>query len=563
VRIDLHPALPIAAAAALVPVLGARAGRILSVASPLGAALLVRGLPDGALWETTVLGLRLVPVRVDALARVFALAFSLFAALAGLYAAAERGRAVRAGGLGLSAAGVGLVLAGDLLTLALFWELLAVFSAMIVAVSDRPGARGAAARYLLLHAAGGTCLMAGIALRIQEGGLAPDRIPLDGPAGFLLLTAFAMNAAVPPLHAWLPDAYPSAGPAGCVYLSAFTTKGAVAVLARAFPGEEILIWAGTAMALYGVVFAVLENDIRRLLAYHIVSQVGYMVCGVGMGTALALDGAAAHAFCHIFYKGLLLMAAGAVLASTGRSKLTELGDLAGPLRHVLVLMLVGAASISGVPLFSGFVSKAMVVSAAHEAARPAVEILLTVASMGTFLHTGLKLPCFTFFGTARAPVPVQPVPRSMTASMVLAAAACVWIGVQPGLLYSLLPHQATTPGGGTYPPFTVHHVLQTLQLLGATALAFWLLRNKLGGEPLRTADVDRLYRRALPVGLAATAALLAAAARVREGLAALPRPLRLPGTSGPEPGLAGQVLWTALSAAAFLFGAWLIGSRGP
>lgn len=561
-RIDLHPALPIAAAAVLVGLLGVRAGRILAVAAPLGAALVVLGLPDGTRWETTVLGLELVPVRMDALARVFALAFSLFAALAGLYAFAERGRTVRAGGLGLSAAGVGLVLAGDLLTLAFFWELTAVFSAMIVAVSDRPGARGAAARYLLLHVVGGTCLVAGIALRIPEAGLAPERIPLDGPSGFLLLAAFAMNAAVPPLHAWLPDAYPAASPAGCVYLSAFTTKGAVAVLARAFPGEEVLVWAGAAMALYGVVFAVLENDIRRLLAYHIVSQVGYMVCGIGLGTALALDGAAAHAFCHIFYKGLLLMAAGAVLAATGRSKLTDLGNLAGPLRQVLVLMLIGGASISGVPLFSGFVSKAMVVSATHEAGRPMVEILLTVASMGTFLHTGLKLPGFTFFGTRRAPVPVEPVPACMTSAMVLAAAVCVWIGVQPGLLYSLLPNRAAYPGGGTYPPFTAAHVLQTLQLLAATGLAFWLLRSKLGGEPLQTADVDRLYRRALPVAFGAVWTLLETGAELRQKIAGLPRRWREVGAVLREPGLAGQVLLTALSAAALLWGAWFIGSRG-
>jgi multicomponent Na+:H+ antiporter subunit D len=552
-----------ALAAALVPLLGLGAGRVLAVAAPLISAWAITGLPDGTRWQTDVLNLDLVPVRMDALARVFALAFALFAALAGLYGASERSRAGRAGGLALAAAGVGLVLAGDLLTLAFFWELLAVFSALIVASSGRPGARAAAARYLLLHAAGGACLLAGIVLRMPEAGLGADRIPLDGPAGFLLLAAFCMNAAVPPLHAWLPDAYPAASPAGCVYLSAFTTKGAVAVLARAFPGEDVLVWAGAAMALYGVVFAVLENDIRRLLAYHIVSQVGYMVCGIGMGTSLALDGTAAHAFCHIFYKGLLLMSAGAVLAATGRTALTELGNLARPLRLVLVLMLVGGASISGVPLFSGFVSKSMVVSAAHDAGRPLVELLLTVASMGTFLHTGLKLPWFTFFGPRTEPVPVQPVPLSMIAAMILAAAACVGIGVQPGLLYALLPQAAAYPKGGTYPPFTLDHVLEVLQLLAATAMAFVLLVRKLGGEPLRTADIDRLYRRIIDVALAASLTLLQRGERARSAMAALPGQLLHRGWSLPEPALAGQVLLTVLSAAALIFGTWWLGSRGP
>jgi multicomponent Na+:H+ antiporter subunit D len=551
-----------ALAAALVPLLGSGAGRALAVAAPLVSALAITGLPDGTRWEADFLQLDLVPVRMDALARVFALAFSLFAALAGLYGASERSRAGRAGGLGLAAAGVGLVLAGDLLTLAFFWELLAVFSALIVASSGRPGARAAAARYLLLHAAGGACLLAGIALRMPEAGLAAERIPLDGPAGLLLLAAFCMNAAVPPLHAWLPDAYPAASPTGCVYLSAFTTKGAVAVLARAFPGEELLVWAGAAMTLYGVVFAVLENDIRRLLAYHIVSQVGYMVCGIGLGTSLALDGAAAHAFCHIFYKGLLLMAAGAVLAATGRSALTELGNLARPLRLVLILMLIGAVSISGIPLFSGFVSKSMVVSAAHYAGRPAVELLLTVAAMGTFLSTTLKLPWFAFFGPRTEPIALQPVPRSMSAAMILAAAVCVWIGVQPGLLYALLPQAAAYPKGGTYPPFTLDHVLEALQLPAATAMAFVLLVRKLGGEPLRTADVDRLYRRALDAGLAAALALLRAGEQVRGTIAALPGRLLPRSGAFPEPGLAGQVLVTALSAAALIFGTWWFGSRG-
>jgi multicomponent Na+:H+ antiporter subunit D len=245
----------------------------------------------------------------------------------------------------------------------------------------------------------------------------------DQLSAWLILAGMVTNAAVPPLHAWLSDAYPRASVFGTVFLAAFTTKAAVYALARAFPGVELLVWAGTIMALFGVVYAVLENDIRRLLAYHIISQVGYMVAGVGLGTALALNGTAAHAFSHIFYKGLLMMSAGAVIYATGRGKLTELGQLAGPLRWTLILMMIGAFSISGVPFFNGFVSKSMVVSAAAYADRAPIELLLLVASMGTFLHTGLKLPWFTFFGKDQGARVLRPVPVSMYVAMGLAASS--------------------------------------------------------------------------------------------------------------------------------------------
>jgi multicomponent Na+:H+ antiporter subunit D len=297
------------------------------------------------------------------------------------------------------------------------------------------------------------------------------------------------NAAVPPLHAWLSDAYPRASVFGTVFLAGFTTKAAVYALARGFPGVELLVWGGAFMALFGVVYAVLENDIRRLLTYHIISQVGYMVAGVGLGTALALNGSAAHAVSNIFYKGLLMMAAGAVIYATGRGKLTELGQLAGPLRWTLVFMMIGAFAISGVPFLSGFVSKSMVVSAAAYSDRGAIELLLLVASMGTFLHTGLKLPWFTFFGKDQGARVLRPVPASMYIAMALAAAVCVITGVLPGpTLYALLPFDAT------YQPFTAHHFVESLQLLTGTALGFWLLRVKLGGEPTTTVDIDRFYR---------------------------------------------------------------------
>src|SRR6266540_1531151 len=277
---------------------------------------------------------------------------------------------------------------------------MAISSALLVLLRREPSAVAAGFRYLLVHIFGGLILLAGILLHwSQVGSLAFGDMGASsgGVAWAMILAAFLLNAAVPPLGAWLPDAYPEATVTGAVFMTAFTTKSAVYVLLRGYAGTELLVWLGAAMAIYGVVYAVLENDARRLLAYHIISQVGYMVCGVGIGTELALNGATAHAFAHILYKAVLFMGAGAVLEVTGRRKLSEMGGLYKTMPVTLVLYMVGAFAISAVPLFSGFVSKSMVVSAAGDSHRTWVYLMLVLASSGTFLHTGLKLPYYMFF----------------------------------------------------------------------------------------------------------------------------------------------------------------------
>jgi multicomponent Na+:H+ antiporter subunit D len=306
------------------------------------------------------------------------------------------------------------------------------------------------------------------------------------------------------LHAWLADAYPEATVTGAVFMSAFTTKTAVYALARGFWGWEILVPAGVIMALYGVVYAVLSDDIRRLLAYHIVSQVGYMVAGVGLGTEMGMNGATAHAFTHILYKGLLFMGAGVVLHATGRSKLSELGGLARYMPWTVALYMIGAFSISGFPLWSGFVSKSMTVEAAELLSRENVVLLLHLASIGTFLHTGLKLPYFTWWGPKRAYEP-KPIPWNMVAAMAIAAILNTWIGLFPGGLYAILPF------GMDYEPYTYSHVLKSVQLLGFTFLAFWVFRSKLGGEALIALDTDWVYRRPARVSYALGPQVVAAA----------------------------------------------------
>jgi multicomponent Na+:H+ antiporter subunit D len=309
-----------------------------------------------------------------------------------------------------------------------------------------------------------------------------------GVAWAMILAAFLLNAAVPPLGAWLPDAYPEATVTGAVFMTAFTTKSAVYVLIRGYAGTELLVWLGAAMAVYGVIYAVLENDARRLLAYHIISQVGYMVCAVGIGTALATNGATAHAFAHILYKALLFMGAGAVLQTTGLRKLSEMGGLYKTMPVTLGLYMIGAFAISAVPLFSGFVSKSMVIAAAGESHRAVIFLMLTLASAGTFLHTGLKLPYYMFFGRNSVRRGHEP-PKNMLVAMGLAAVACVLIGVFPGLLYQRLPNPVD------FVPYTLRHVTSTLGMLGFTALGFFLLLKYLDPEPTISLDTDWFYRR--------------------------------------------------------------------
>ena len=502
---SVHPALVLLGAAPIVALVRGRAQQAVLLAATAGALAAVLALPAGSLWTVELVGQRLALLRVDALSQLFGLVFTSIALIGGIYALHVGRGGEHAATLAYAGGALGVVYAGDWITTFAGWELMGVASLVIVWCGGSVRARFAGFRYLYVHLIGGALLFAGIVLHWSAGAnLAVGPLsPGGGRAYGLMLAGVLVNAAVPPLHAWLTDAYPEASVTGTVFLSAFTTKTAVYLLIRAFPGAEALAWIGAIMAVYGAVFAVLENDIRRLLAYHIVSQVGYMVAGVGLGTAMALNGSSAHAFSHILYKALLLMGAGAVLQATGKRKLTELGGLARSMPLITGLYLVGACSISGVPLFNGFISKSMIVSAASEHGPSGIELLLLTASVGTFLHTGLKLPYFMFFGTDRGLRPAR-LPGNMIVAMGLTAAACLATGVMPSWLYARLPAQPID-----YAPYTADHVLSTLQLLVGTAAAFWLMRAKLGGVPTITLDTDRLWRR--PVWWALNGLVTAAA----------------------------------------------------
>ena len=394
------------------------------------------------------------------------------------------------------AGSLGAIYAGDFITLFLFWEMMAFSSVFLIWFRGRPESLAAGYRYLLVHVAGGLALLAGIVLHCQADGqpglrrISMSTIPTL--ADYLIMAGFLLNAAVPPLHAWLPDAYGEATFNGSVFMCAFTTKTAVYALCRGFAGMEILVPLGVIMALYGVVYAVLENDCRRLLAYHIISQVGYMVAGVGLGTQMAINGACAHAFAHILYKGLLFMGCGSVLHMTGESKFTELGGLWKKMPWTFVFTLIGGLSISAFPLFSGFVSKSMIVQAGFEEHKFWVGFLLLLASAGTFLHTGLKVPYFIWFGKNqpqqetwdRAAEP----PWNMMAAMAVASALCIFIGCYTPYLYRMLPYPGRVSSVHLLPCF------ETLQILLFTGLGFFLLIKKLEPEATISLDLDWFYR---------------------------------------------------------------------
>jgi multicomponent Na+:H+ antiporter subunit D len=331
--------------------------------------------------------------------------------------------------------------------------------------------------------------------------MAPDSV-----AHWLILAGFLVNAGAVPLSAWLPDAYPEASWSGTVFLSAFTTKTAVYVLIRGFPGTELLIWVGLAMVFYGIVYALLENDMRRILAYSIVNQVGFMVAGIGIGTEMALNGASAHAFTHIIYKALLLMSAGSVLMMTGRRKCSELGGLFHTMPLTTVCGTIGALAISSFPFTSGFVSKSMVSQAAADGHQATVWLLLMAASAGVFLHAGIKFPWFVFFQKDSGLRPPE-APASMRWAMVVFAFLCIAMGVWVEPLYALLPYPVK------YEPYTAAHVLTQLQLLLFSGLAFFVMLPYLKRTATITLDVDWVWRRLLPSIVGVSTAVLNKARR--------------------------------------------------
>lgn len=428
-------------------------------------------MPQGKYWIVEFLEYDLIFGRVDKLSLVFGYIFALITLIGMIFALHVKDNVQHIAAFIYAGSALGVTFAGDLFTLYVFWELMAVSSVFLVWARKTEASIRAGWRYLLVHIVGGLFLLAGTLMYVAETG-SPEftfiGLGTYGVASYLILIGFAVNAGLFPLHAWLPDAYPEATATGAVFMSALTTKSAVYVLARTFPGTIELAWIGAFMTCFPIFYAVIANDMRRVLAYSLLNQVGFMVCGIGIGTPLAINGAAAHAFCHILYKALLFMSMGSVLHMTGKIRATDLGGLYKTMPFTCLCCMIGAASISAFPLFSGFTTKAMTVSAAAYEKLVLIWFFLQFASAGVFHHAGIKVPFFTFFGHDSGIRASDP-PMNMRIAMGIAAFMCIFLGVYPQPLYSILPYPVQ------YVPYTAFHVIGMLQLLMFGALAFTLL----------------------------------------------------------------------------------------
>jgi len=515
---ELPPFLPLLIGALAAALLRGTPRAIVMLLAPVWGGLQLWGMQHGVHWSTEFMGYALEPVRVDKLSLLFGYLFHIAAFIAVIYSLHVKDTVQHMAGLAYGASAVGAVFAGDLLTLFVFWELLALTSVFLIWARRTDKAYSSGLRYLIIQVLSGVLLLAGLlmwmhdtgSLRFEAMGLEHEGLAQIGV--WLMFAAFGIKCAFPFVHNWLTDAYPEATPTGTIFLTSFTTKVAVYAFARSFAGEEILVWIGVTMACFPIFYAVIENDLRRVLAYSMINQVGFMVVGVGIGTAVALNGAVAHAFNDVIFKGLLMMTMGAVLHMTGRMNGSDLGGLYKSMPKTAILCIVGAASISAFPLFSGFVSKSMIMAAAIQEGYGPVWLLLLFASAGVFHHAGIKIPYFAFFAHDSGIRTTEP-PTNMMIAMTIAAVLCVFIGSFPGVLYSLLPWETD------YWPFDVTHVLTQLQLLFFSALAFvWLNLKGMYPPELRSTNIDAewFYRKLIPQWIKGIVAVISRAFNAME-----------------------------------------------
>ncbi|MGI1998267.1 Na(+)/H(+) antiporter subunit D [Shewanella frigidimarina] len=484
------PAFILLIAAVLICLVKGHARTAVILIAPMITLLAIWQIPDGVQSTVKFLSYNIEPVEGSPLRRLFATIFTIMVFVGGLFSFRIARWYELAAAFTYAAGAIGVCFAGDLITMFVYWELMAIFSTIVVWCGGTPSARAAGIRYAIMHFLGGVILKVGIVcVVLGTGSIQIQPMLATDFSTWMILIGILINAAAPPVSAWLADAYPETTPTGSVFLSAFTTKTAVLVLILLFPGEPVLIGIGLFMVMYGIIFALLENDVRRILSYSVVNQVGFMVVAVGIGTEMALNGATAHAFAHIIYKALLFMSAGVVIYRTGKNKCMELGGLFRTMPLTCVCGIIGALAISGFPLTSGFTTKSMISQAAVDGDLVWVYMALTAASAGVFLHAGIKFPWFVFFQKDSGLRP-KDAPWNMGLAMIIFASMCILLGVFPETLYALLPYPVD------YQPYSIGKVLFYLQLLLFSGLAFFVLLPLMKRTMTISLDTDWLWRRA-------------------------------------------------------------------
>ena len=442
-----------------------------------------------------IMDIQFIIFQSDALTLPFAIIFHIAAILNVIYGAHEKHWNQHVAIMSYSGAAIAAVHAGDLFTLFVWWEATAFTSVFLILASKTQRSYRSAFRYILIQVGSGMFLLAGAILLMSETGNAEFKnFDINSLYGQLIFIAFGIKAAFPLLNGWLQDSYPEASEIGTVALSTFTTKLAIFCFAKSFAGTEILIIIGAIMTFYPIFFAVIENDLRRVLTYSLNNQLGFMIVAIGIGTELAINGAVAHAFAHILYKGLLFMGMGAVLYRVGTCKASELGGLFKFMPITAICTIIGAISISAFPLFSGFVAKSLIMSALGKEGLVFVYFMLLFASAGVLHHSGIKIPFFAFFAHESG-IKTKEAPLNMIIAMIIASALCILIGVFPSYFYEILPHQIQ------YQPYDFSHVVGQLQLLTFAAFAFICLWHFKIYPPELNSTVlnsDWIYRKMIP-----------------------------------------------------------------
>jgi multicomponent Na+:H+ antiporter subunit D len=496
------PVLVVALVAAIAP---RKIGHGLGFLATAGVAVGSLLVPSGTHLTPQLFGFETVLYQVDDFSRMMGVIFGLIGAAAVLYAySSEADGKQTAVALGYVGTSLGAVFAGDWLTLVFFWELMAVTSTLLVWYYGGRAVR-TGFRYALAHGIGGSLVLGAVVWQYTAAGsfLFSEAAGVVGPvAPALMAVGIGVNVGFIGLHTWLPDTYPSPHIAASVFLCVYTTKTGVYAMFRAFPDGHLWIaYMGGAMAVFGASMALLQEDMRRLLSYHIISQVGYMVAGVGIGTTLATAGAFGHVFNHILYKALLFMSVGVVIYRTGIEDITELGGLWRVMPVTFVAYLSGAAAISGVPGFNGFVSKGIIIAEAHKSVEnfvigsESVPLggedllwwLLIIGGVGTFMSF-IKLGYYVFFHGSATIDPAD-ARIGQAVPMLAVGGLCLALGLLPGTLFEVLPDTAEI--AGKYTTYTVPHVVEGVILGIAGFIGFFTLKGPLS-RATWIPDVDRI-----------------------------------------------------------------------
>lgn len=343
----------------------------------------------------------------------------------------------------------GLILASDLFSVYVFLEVAAVASYALVAYGLGHDELEAAFKYLMLSVVGSAFIVAAVAVifgmtgaldfaAVAAGLRELNAGPVVAIAAAFFLLGFGLKAALVPFHAWLPDAHPSApAPISAVLSGLLIKVSGVYAMTRIFLNvfgltpalSTVLMWLGIVSLVVAAFLALGQKDMKRMLAYSSISQVGYIVLGIGIGTPLGIAGGLFHLFNHALAKGLLFLTSGSVQQATGTRDLDEMGGLAKRMPVTAATNLVGALSIAGVPPLNGFWSKLLIIVALVQAGHGAFAVIAVLASVLTLWYY-LLMQRKAFFGQLNEKwAAVKEAPFWMTASTVLLALLCVGIGI--------------------------------------------------------------------------------------------------------------------------------------